>query len=132
MRYFTSEELLVAGKYKDVINRVSFLEEVKEKPESLVTVALVGSVNKPVMKISNAEDLFFDKIMAQRKISLSTSKYRVWKNRYLRVIKKFIDLNGDLLMTEIERRHGVALYDYWLKRVSNLTLNVFSLDYRTH
>lgn len=117
VRYFTSQELLVSGKYEDVINRLSFLEKEKVKPESLVMTALVGSVSKPVMKISNAEDLFFDKIMAQRKISLSSSKYRVWKNRYLRVIKKFIELNGDLLMTEIERHHGVALYDYWLKRV---------------
>lgn len=56
------------------------------KPISLETATLVGAVSEPIVKISEAQTLYFDKIMGQREISLSDSKYRVWKNRYLRVI----------------------------------------------
>jgi site-specific recombinase XerD len=80
--------------------------------------AVLGLTEQPSMRVSEALDLFFDKLVVSQIRKKSPDQVDKWKLPKKRSIARFIDLCGDLPMNQIERSHARAFYDLWGERLA--------------
>lgn len=80
--------------------------------------AVLGLVERPSVKISQAMDLYCEEIAVSELLGKSDEQKKSWRKVKMRALKNFIKVNGDLPMHEITRDHARKYYNWWAGRVA--------------
>ncbi len=115
--YTPNADLLEYPDVTELVSRLKTLPPADVIPDKTDAEAVLGIAPKPSVTISQAFDLYCDKIAVSELIGKSASQKASWKKVKLRALNNFVDLNGDLLMDEINREHGRKFYDWWADRL---------------
>ena len=103
----------------NILNRLSILENNdgtlpdKEKADSLL-----GTTKRPEVSISEAFELYFDKIAVGQLLGKSDSQKKNWYKPKRRAIMNFIEMHGDITMGKINREHATDFSDWWGERLN--------------
>ena len=102
----------------EVIDRLRVLESSLGTRQAVPeTDALLGTAPKASMPISEAFELYCDKISIGDRKGKSPDQRRNWRKVKVRAVKNFIRLRGDKPMAEIDRMDGKALFEWWGAKV---------------
>ena len=80
--------------------------------------SVLGLSEQPSLRISEALDLFFDKLAVSQIRKTSPDQIEKWKLPKHRPITRFVELYGDLPSSKIEQSHTRAFYDLWGERLA--------------
>lgn len=106
---------------------VATLAEIMERLRSIPTDpvpdkkdadAVLGLVERPSVKISQAMDLYCEEIAVSELLGKSEEQKKSWRKVKMRALRNFININGDLPMHEITRDHARKYYNWWAGRVA--------------
>jgi len=113
--FHSSQELRRSG-FVEVQRRLRQVDE--SSTPDVDYPALLGMVDVPATTITQAFTMYCDEIVAPELIAKSVPQRRQWRKVKQRAVNKFVELNGDLAMGDINADHGRRVYTYWLKRIA--------------
>lgn len=119
LKYLLNDDLIQQDQFTSLVNRIAFLEKRTESPQSLNTQALLGGIEKPLIKLSDVLNIYFDEIKVETKKSKTSNQYRIWKNPKMKAVLNFIEINGDIDFYSINRQHANLLRTFWMERILN-------------
>lgn len=111
---------LAKAQTDDILSRLSSLEinsKLNAIPAKDHVDALLGTVKRPKVLLSQAFELYCSKIAVSELIGKSNGQKRAWRKPRAKAVNTFISLNGDLPMSEITREHAKVLHDWWAERI---------------
>ncbi|TPN44910.1 DUF6538 domain-containing protein [Mesorhizobium sp. B1-1-7] len=85
--------------------------------DQITALPLIGAVEVPKTKVSDAFDIYCKEIVADELTGKSQVQKDQWKKVKQRAVSNFIKLNGDIAMEEITVDHAKKLYRHWLARI---------------
>lgn len=88
---------------------------------SLEAAAVMGTVEAPPVRISEAQRVYLEEIAADEIRGKSENQRRHWKAIKERAVDLFIEEVGDLPLSEIGRDQARKFYDFWRRRVAPAT-----------
>jgi len=80
--------------------------------------AVLGLIERPSVKISQAMSLYCEEIAVGDLLGKSDEQKKSWRKVKMRALNNFIKINGDLPMDEITRDHARKYYNWWAGRVA--------------
>lgn len=80
--------------------------------------AVLGGVDRPVVSVTSATKVYFDEITPHQIAKKSAGQRRRWKTIKEQSFSTFVDVVGDIAMTEISRDHARKYYDHWHKKIA--------------
>jgi len=89
--------------------------------------AILGLVKEPSLTLNQAFDRFWEHIQDER-LSLGKEQQRVKKNVFLRAIRKFTDVVGDVAAYDISREQVMKFREWCIKEVKSGNVNPQSLN----
>jgi len=89
--------------------------------------AILGLVKEPSLTLNQAFDRFWEHIQDER-LSLGKEQQRVKKNVFLRAIRKFTDVVGDIAAYDISREQVMKFREWCIKEVKSGNVNPQSLN----
>lgn len=113
--YRTSAEL-ASGRIDDVVSRLEAIAD--ERTPSRTAAAVLGTTDRPKVMFTAAFQRYLDEIVAPDLTGKSDEQKRQWKKVIRRAINNFIEINGDMPIDEVERAHGIKVYDHWAARIA--------------
>lgn len=113
---FSDEELLA---------RLRLLIEKSPAPDE--QKAVLGLIDAPVISLTMAFDRFWDHIRDER-LSLGADQQRVKRNIFLRAIRKFEAVVGQVSSNSITRQHALTYRDWCIKQVEKQGTKPASLN----
>lgn len=81
-------------------------------------VALLGRIEPPKVKISDAQKIYMEEIAADVVRGKSDNQRKHWKAIKQRAVDNFISVVGDLPIGEITRDDARRFYDFWRQRIA--------------
>ncbi len=120
-RYKPLAQLISEDDIEDVVRRLLTLDrkgraEGELKPAAVD--ALLGAVDVPAVKVSEALDIYFREIAIDDQYGKSEAQAYQWQKVKRLSISYFIEEVGDLELTAITREHALAYQRYWASRVT--------------
>ncbi|MEM6651844.1 MAG: tyrosine-type recombinase/integrase [Pseudomonadota bacterium] len=119
--YASASELAERADIGDLVDRFRSVEDKdRGKPsaaEEAEAEAVLGGVDAPPLKISEAFDLYCEEIAIDELLSKSEMQKRLWKKTKKRGIQYFIDLVGDKPITSVTRQDARQYYNWWKDRL---------------
>ncbi|CAM3880860.1 integrase [Litorimonas haliclonae] len=116
--YTPVEELSAQNDMSEVIDRLRALESSLGTRQAVPeTDALLGTAPKASTPISEAFELYCNKISIADQKGKSPDQRRNWRKVKARAVKNFIRLRGDKPMAEIDRIDGQAFFEWWGAKV---------------
>lgn len=113
------EHLAETGSLGEIVSRVRVASKGPCKEE--VADAVLGTVRDPGIKIRDALALYFEKLCVSVIRVKSPEQVAKWRLPKERAVENFVALCGNLVMSEIDRQHAQAFYDWWSKRLDPST-----------
>ena len=102
----------------EILHRLSAIENKDEFfTEETKTKSLLGAIKRPEVPISQAFQLYCEKIAIGEKLGKSASQEKNWYNAKKRAINNFIAMHDDIPMDKINREHARDFYDWWGERL---------------
>jgi integrase len=89
-----------------------------EPPGSLTESAVLGALDVPKVKVSEALRIYMEEIVADELVGKSENQKRNWKKVKQRAVDNFIAEVGDKPVDEITREDARKIYDLWRKRIA--------------
>ncbi len=80
--------------------------------------AILGGVEAPKVLVSEAMELYQTKIALPNLVKKSPHQKQRWKATKDLSLRYFVEVIGDLAMTDITREHALSFYEYWNLAVS--------------
>eukprot|EP00752_Nemacystus_decipiens_P019150 g17206.t1 len=118
--YKTLEDI-ATGPTADLVSRIEALEG-RVTPEEAAAEpaldALLGGAEEPQDTIREALEEYFQVEGPIENKGKSPKQIESWKKVKRRAVNNFITLRGNKAMVSIDRVDGLAIYDWWAKRVS--------------
>jgi len=114
--YATVENLTQRNDLEDLFQRLLHVARNPEN-EAKEVEAVLGGVKAPIVTISQAHDIYCNKIAISELVGKSESQIASWKKVKLRAVSNFIKICGDLPMDKITRKDARKFYDWWGKRL---------------
>ena len=117
--YTPVEELATdAADVAELLVRIETLQNCLRKPQAVAeTEALIGTAPKVSIKISEAFELYCDKITVGDLKGKSSAQRKNWRKVKNRAVQNFIKRRGDKPMSDVTREDGQAFYERWGARV---------------
>ncbi|SFA59260.1 Site-specific recombinase XerC [Paracoccus halophilus] len=110
---------LARGPIDDLLRRIEMVASAKGGVERQTEeIALLGGIDQPLVTISMALEEFFRFSEVERQAGKSERQIKRWRQPRQRAVSTFIQLNGDLPMSEIRRDHAQRLRDHWAERIA--------------
>ncbi len=100
----------------DILRRISSISDVRT-PVAVET-AVLGGIEQPKVKMSEAFDIFCNEIRAAELAGKSEKQREQWKKVKKLAVSSFIAVVGDLAMIDIMRDHARQFYQHWVKRLA--------------
>ncbi|MGJ8558621.1 MAG: DUF6538 domain-containing protein [Litorimonas sp.] len=111
-------ELAATKDINDIITRINALESSFGTPnECPEAEALLGAVDETYVTISQAFDLYCEKITAGDLKGKSPAQRKNWVKVKNCAVQNFIKLCGDKPMSDVDRSDAKRFYEWWGKRV---------------
>jgi integrase len=114
VRYRPEKELLGRG-LEEVLRRIEALEP-SEAKDVAISGAVLGSVDRPAIKLSQMNDLYFD-FEKTKLVGKSADQMRRWRNPRLKAFKNLVGLLGDVDIANVERDDALEFRDWWQDRI---------------
>lgn len=114
--YRTTMEILQGETGAQILERLRVLLE--HRPNSPETNAVLGVVERPSVRLSEAFKLYVEKIAASELTNKSDEQRRSWLKVKNRALKNFTKLVGDKPIGEVTRADALRLYDLWAERIA--------------
>ena len=118
--YRPLEALTSHDTVEDLLRRLEALGPLKETPapkEERDAEALLGMVEAPRAKITQAMDLYLSEIEADELAGKSPEQIKNFSEIKRRAVANFVNINGDVDMREITREHAHAVRKFWHDRI---------------
>jgi len=121
--YKTVDRLAAEGDSGQILERLKILKAKtvnKELPDQTEIDALLGGVEKPKspkVRISEAFELYIDKISYDDQHNKDTDQLNNWKKTKTTSKDYFIEIMGDLYIDEITRKDALKYMDFWRNRI---------------
>lgn len=96
-------------------------DALSERSQPAVETAVLGVVAQPKTKVSEAFQIYCDKIVPDEIRGKSKPQKYQWKKVKQRAVNNFIELIGDKAMTDITRHDAQEIYDLWMARIAPKT-----------
>ncbi|QKC83229.1 tyrosine-type recombinase/integrase [Mesorhizobium sp. NZP2077] len=103
--------------FDDLMDRIRHVLATGQE-DQMTALPLLGAVDVPKTKVSDAFDIYCNEIVADELIGKSQVQKDQWKKVKQRAVNNFIKLNGDLAMEEITIDHAKKVYRHWLNRIA--------------
>ena len=114
--YTPNDELLSQPDIANLIKRLDTLPG-HMVPKRDDAEAVLGIIAKPSITITQALDLYCDKIEMASLIGKSESQKASWKKIKRRSVANFVDMHGDMPMDKITRDEARKFYNWWGERL---------------
>lgn len=112
--YKSSEEISQLP-VDEIVQRV--LAAMDPKAPADVAAAVLGTVEAPKTKLSDAMKIYCGEIVADELMGKSAAQRKLWMNTKQRAVDHFIQLIGDKAMEDITRDDARAFYNHWRERI---------------
>jgi len=115
--YTPVQDLADIATLAEIIERLQAIptDPVPDKKEA---DAVLGLVERPSVKISEAMHLYFTEIAVSELLGKSDEQKKSWRKVKMRALNNFIALNGDINMHKISRDHARKYYNWWANRLA--------------
>lgn len=120
-KFRSVDELADPSHIEDIVRRFLHIEKAAASDGSLnseVIDAVLGGVEEPKVTISEAMALYQSKIALPEIVKKSPAQKRLWENTLNRSLRYFVEVIGDLAMTDIEREHAQTYFAYWNSQIT--------------
>jgi len=114
--YTPVRELAAVDDLSDILDRLRTIP-VSKSPDKEEADAVLGTVAPPVIKISQALDIYCAEIAISEQMGKSEPQQKSWKKVKLRAVNNFIKIVGDTPMHKINRDHARKFYNWWAGRL---------------
>ena len=120
--YTPVNELAESAEIESLIARLKEIDR-KDKgrktPSELAEAeAMLGGAPIPSVTISEAFELYCDKIAISDLLNKSPNQKRMWRKTKQRAINYFVEVVGDKPISEIDRKDALAFYNWWTNRIT--------------
>lgn len=110
-----------------LLNRIEAISETGDRVDLVDTAALMGTVTKPPVLMSEVWDQFFH-LSRNRRLGKSADQIRKWENPFKRALNRWIAVNGDQPLIAISRDDFLSFRSFWIEKIelehySNNTAN---------
>lgn len=113
---YLAAEKVAALPLDKIIARVDAAHDKKGRPILPVARALLGAVEKPELTITGALDAYWT-IAADKTLGKSPDQVRRWENPRKKAVAAFVEVVGDLPLSEIEPDHMQDFRDHLIERI---------------
>ncbi|MHA7856642.1 MAG: DUF6538 domain-containing protein [Henriciella sp.] len=121
LSYIPADELAITYGLEDIIERIQAFDRVDkgDKSARIKTEAegLLGGAPRPSPRLSEAFDIYCEKIAVTELLAKSPNQKRLWTKTKQRPIGYFIDVVGDKPITDITRDDALKFYNWWGERL---------------
>lgn len=107
---------LAAGRIEEVVSRLEALADERSPPAT--ALAVLGAQERPPVMFTAAFQRFLDELAPPLLVGKSEEQRRQWRKVIRRAINNFVEINGDMPIDDVEREHGLKIYDYWAARIA--------------
>jgi integrase len=114
--YTPNADLLEFPDMEELVRRVKSLPA-NVVPDKVDAEAVLGIAPKPSVTLTQAFDIYCDKIEMAEMLGKSEAQKRDWRKIKYRSILNFVDLRGDMAMDKITRTEARAFYNWWGQRL---------------
>ena len=117
--YVDAHQLIKSKDLKAIGDRLDVLEKAGKSTHKPTVQAVLGTAQKPEIKLSDALDKYFslNRDMEKRK---SENQLRKWKNPRIKAVRNFTKLVGqDMPINQITPEMALDFRDWWMDRVLN-------------
>jgi integrase len=114
--YRTTMEILQNTSGAELIDRLRALTDCK--PNSPASNALLGTVQRPSVKVSDAFEVYVNEISASDNAGKSEGQMRDWLKVKRRALNNFIRLVSDKPIGDITREDALTLYRFWQAKIA--------------
>lgn len=122
--YKTAEDIAATDSNRELLDRIAVLEaqlnqNKTDGPRERDAVAMLGGAGKPdhSIPISEALELFFEKIGYDDQFNKSKAQVRSWRKVKQTSVDYFVTQMGDMNVGEITRDVAIAYQDWWKERM---------------
>lgn len=105
-----------AMRLKDVVQQLNTVQAVNEQDPTFEVTA--GLIKQPSVMFSEAVRIYFDEITPHEIVFKSAKQREHWRNVKNRAVVSFIDIVGDIALSDITREQANKFYRHWLDRVA--------------
>lgn len=110
---YMSNDLLSSAPLNEIVTRLTLVQ--KDKSEH-TTVAVLGGLSEPVIKLDDALALYWD-YSKGKTFNKSPHQLRKWQYPRKKAIENLISVIGNKPITEITREDLLKFRDWWLNRL---------------
>jgi len=115
--YTPVQDLADVATLEEIIERLKAIPK-DPVPDKKEAEAVLGLVERPSLKISEAMNLYCTEIAVSELLGKSDEQKKSWRKVKMRALNNFVALNGDLPMHEITRDHARKYYNWWAGRLA--------------
>jgi integrase len=101
---------------EDILRRIGSISDVRTPVA--VEAAVLGGVEQPKVKVTEAFEIFCDEIRAAELAGKSDKQRKQWKKVKKLAVTTFVAVCGDLEMVEINRDHARQFYAHWTGKIA--------------
>ncbi|MEL7539303.1 MAG: site-specific integrase [Pseudomonadota bacterium] len=119
--YIPVQQLVASAPLEEVVDRVIAVADASPPSKPLnarETEAIMGGASEPLVRVSDALEVYFDDIAVDDLLYKSEHQRYSWKKVKKTSIAYFIDRMGDLVMTEITREDAIKYQKWWAKKMA--------------
>ena len=121
LSYIPADELAITYGLEDIIERIQAFDHVDKGDKSarvkMEAEGLLGGAPRPSPRLSEAFDIYCEKIAVTELLAKSPNQTRLWMKTKQRPIGYFIDVVGDKPITDITRDDALKFYNWWGERL---------------
>ncbi|WP_283196561.1 DUF6538 domain-containing protein [Rhizobium sp. BT04] len=103
---------------ESLANILARIDALKEQAPVPVIEAGLGGVEHPEVTVTEAFRIYCDEIAAHEIATKSKGQKARWLSGKQGAVDNFVEVVGDLVMTEISRADGHTYHQYWRKRIA--------------
>ena len=97
------------------MRRIEALEP-SEAKDAAISGAVLGAVDRPAIKLSQMNDLYFD-FEKTKLVGKSADQIGRWRNPRLKAFKNLVGVLGDVDIMNVERDDALEFRDWWQDRI---------------
>ncbi len=120
--YRPMERLVQPGNIEEVVERLLSLKADRigtTELEPFKAEALLGGIEEPRLTVSQAFDVYVSDIAVDDQYNKSEQQKYQWRKVKRLSINYFVEVVGDIALTEITRDHALKYQRWWLSRMTS-------------
>lgn len=119
--YAPVEQLVATTGLDEILDRIGVIKQVdtgkSSRTEKVEAEALLGAIKMPDVTVSEAFDIYCKEIAIGDLINKSPKQKKLWMKTKRRGVTYFTQLVGDKPLADIDRKDGLAYYNWWAGRL---------------